>query len=64
MTYFLKVKSLGWPSERPMVLPLILSLRFLIKEKEKKRALDEVEEYAKRIPINYVDMNIHRHEVR
>ena len=38
MTYFLKVKSLGWPSEGPMVLPLILSLRFLIKEKEKKRA--------------------------
>lgn len=36
MTYFLKVKSLGWPSEGPMVLPLILSLRFLIKEKEKK----------------------------
>ena len=36
MTYFLKVKLLGWPSEGPMVLPLILSLRFLIKEKEKK----------------------------
>ena len=37
MTYFLKVKLLGWPSEGPMVLPLILSLRFLIKEKEKKK---------------------------
>ena len=36
MTYFLKVKLLGWPSEGPMVLPLILSLRFLIKEKEKE----------------------------
>ena len=37
MTYFLKVKSLGWPSEGPMVLPLILSLRILIMEKEKEK---------------------------
>ena len=46
MTYFLKVKSLGWPSEGPMVLPLILSLRFLIKEKEKEKWFHKTFKYC------------------
>ena len=36
MSRDLRLRHLGWPCEGPMVLPLILSLRFLIKEKEKK----------------------------